>query len=135
MSSEAVCGPMDHHKPGYAEPEDDGRRNEGPPEGAGGVEPAMTAESYDNVALQLGSVPAGKAATDLGHHGYFEKAAADSTQETACGKDLSEQEYRHSTSQQIRRMLQRSGSTVWFVSIIQRTRIRLRRKTTGMYRK
>ena len=106
---------MDHHKPGYAEPEDDGRCDEGPPEGARGVEPAMTAESYDNIALQLGSVPAGKAATDLGHHGYFEKAAADSTQETACGKDLSEQEYRHSTSQQIRRMLQRSGSTVLFV--------------------
>lgn len=126
---------MDHHKSGYAEAENDRGCDKGPTERAGRVETAMTAEGYDDIPLKLGSVPAGKAATDLGHHGYFEKAAADGTEETAGGKDLSEQEYRHSTSQQIRRMLQRSGSTVWFVSIIQRTAFRLRAKTTGMYRK
>lgn len=100
---------MDHHKSGYAEAENDRGCDEGPTERAGRVKAAMAAEGYDDVPLKLGSVPAGEAATDLGHHGYFKQAAADSTQETAGGKYLSEQEYRHSTSQQIRRMLQRSG--------------------------
>jgi hypothetical protein len=73
----------------------------------------MASKGHYDVSLKIRSVPASQAAPDLRNHRHFKQATAGSAQKAAHSKDLSQQEYRHSTSQQIRRMLQRSGSTVW----------------------
>ena len=132
---EPVRCAMDHDQPSNAESQNDRGRHECSPQRTRRVEPPVAAKSDHDIPLQPGDIPTIQTAADLRNHCYLKEAAAGSAQQTERRKYLSQQEYRHSTSQQFRRMLHQTGSTVGVVSIIQRTLFRLRSKTTGMYRK
>jgi len=76
--SQTVRRAMDHYKARYAEPQDNRGRNEGSPQRARRIEAPVTPKCDHDIPLQVGSVPACKAATDLRNHGDFEQATAGS---------------------------------------------------------
>ena len=104
---------MDHHQPRDTEPQHSRRSNESSPQRARRVKPPVASKCDHDVSLHVRSVPARKPATDLRNHRHLKQAAAGSAQKTARRKDLSEQKYRHSTSQQFavcsNDQVQRSG--------------------------
>ena len=124
---------MDHHQPGDAKPQNDGRSHEGPPERTRRIEPPVTAKRDHDIPLKLRGIPPGEASADLGYHGDLEQATARSAQQADQSQDLSEQEYRHNHLAAIRRMFQRSGSSVLISSNIQRTPFRPSSKTGSVY--